>query len=571
MVCFMNNYKSLSLILLVMFNCCTRKSKSGDIILIAPSYTMNIKQPWAESIVIKEDKIVFVGDKDKALLYKNNLTRIIEKPNGMILPGFIDAHVHLLWGGIEMSECSLHGLATKEQLFQAIQNYINANPDCEWIRGSGWELPIFPNGNPRKEWLDKISKNKPIFLLSADGHSAWVNSKALSLANINSQTPEPINGRIERDPISNDPSGILREDAMEMVEYFLPRYSKKQIDTGLEIAVKEANKLGITSILDAGTESYTSRDYLDSIYDGLDSYREATKDAQLSIRVSATQYARPKSWRKDLLQIKKRRFRNKFAVMNTIKIFADGVIEGGTAALIEPYEGTDNYGILNWNPDTLKNAVAKFEKEGFQIHIHAIGDRGIRISLDAFEYAKKKNNLGDTRHMITHAQLIHPNDISRFEELDVIANFQALWAYPDQYIKNLTLPVLGPVRSNWIYPLKSVIKSGGRITGGSDWTVSSMNPLHAIEVAITRRELGKQYGETLIPEEAVELENILRAYTLDGAFSIFNENAVGSLEIGKSADIIILNKNLFQIPSHEIHDTGVEITIFNGKVVYENH
>jgi hypothetical protein len=244
------------------------------------------------------------------------------------------------------------------------------------------------------------------------------------------------------------------------------------------------------------------------------------------------------------------------------------VIEGGTAALLEPYLGSDDRGILNWDPDTLKMVVAKFDKEGFQIHIHAIGDRGIRSTLDAFEFARQQNGLGDKRHMMSHVQLIHPQDVPRFKELNIIASFQALWAYPDKYITDLTLPVLGPVRSKWNYPINSVVLTGARIAGGSDWTVSSLNPLDAIEVAITRREPGKKDGDALYPEEAVALETILRAYTMAGAFSLFKEHEIGSLEKGKLADIIILDRNLFQIPAHEIHSANVVQTIFNGEIVY---
>ena len=543
--------------------------KSADIILIIPSYTMNADQPWAEAVVIKNNKIIFVGDKKEALLYKNNLTRLIKNPNGMVLPGFIDSHVHLLWGGIEMSECHLHDLQTEEQIYDAINDYIKRNPNIEWIRGSGWLLPVFPNGNPRKEWLDKISPNKPIYLLSADGHSAWVNSKALALAGINAKTNDPSNGIIERDPNSKEPSGVLREDAMELVYSLFPSYTRDELDNALQVAIKEASRFGITSILDAGTESYPSKRYNSDTYDGLDCYRKATSEKNISLRVAASLYAHPNSWREDLAQIKKRRFDNEFGMMNTIKIFSDGVIEGGTAALIDPYLGTKNYGILNWNADTLNNAVAEFEKAGFQIHVHATGDRGIQNTLDAFEYAQTQNGLSDSRHMITHVQLVHPDDIARFGKLNVIASFQALWAYPDQYIKELTLPVLGAIRSNWNYPINSIVSSGGRIAGGSDWTVSSLNPLYAIEVAITRREPGSKYGDALIPEESVDLETILYAYTLEGAYSLFKENEIGSLETGKLADIVILDRNLFQIPKNQIHKAVVDLTIFNGKIVYE--
>ena len=553
-----------SLVILPVFS----QQKSADIILIAPAYTMDPDRPWADAVVIKGNGIIFVGDKKDALTYQNSATRLIERSDGMVLPGFIDSHVHLVAGGIEMSACRLYDLETPAEIFQTLRDFIDAHPDDEWIRGGGWDLPIFPDGNPRKEWLDEISPDKPVFLVSADAHTAWVNSKALALAGINAQTPDPLNGRIERDPNSREPSGVLREDAMGLVEPFLPLYTKDQIVAGLQFAVEEANRFGITAILDAGTEGYASYDSIRGSYDGLDSYREATLDKEISMRVAASQYANPGSWKDDLTRIKKRRFANELGAMNTVKIFADGVIEGGTAALLEPYIGTDDRGILNWHPDTLKKAVAEFDKAGFQIHIHAIGDWGIRSTLDAFEFARRQNGLGDKRHMMSHVQLIHPQDVPRFKELDIIASFQALWAYPDKYITDLTLPVLGPVRSRWNYPINSVYLSGGRIAGGSDWTVSSLNPLDAIEVAVTRRGLGKKDGDALFPEEAVKLETMLRAYTLEGAHSLFKEREIGSLKAGKLADVIILDRNLFRIPAHEIHNAAVVQTIFNGKIVY---
>jgi len=564
-------YNRILLLLFVGFSfaLCEEQQKTADIIIIAPSFTMDSNHPWAEAIAIKGEKIIFVGEKKDALVLQNKDTRVIKVNEGMVLPGFIDSHVHLLWGGIEMNECHLHDLNTSEQIFQAIRDYLAGNPDVEWIRGSGWYLPIFTDGNPRKEWLDQICPDRPVFLLSADGHSAWVNSKAMELAGIDAKTIDPPNGRIERDPNTREPSGVLREDAMVLVEDLLPNYTKDQIDAGLEIAFREANRFGITAILDAGTEIYSPGESSSETYDGLDSYREATSHKKISLRVAASQYVNPESWHEDLIEIKNRRFTNELGAMNTVKIFADGVIEGGTAALLEPYLGTNDQGILNWDPDTMKKVISVYEREGFQIHVHAIGDWGIRSTLDAFEYAQYQNGFKDRRHMMTHIQLIHPDDVPRFNELDIIASFQALWAYPDKYITELTIPVLGPVRSRWNYPIKSVASSGARIAGASDWTVSSLNPLDAIEVAVTRREPGQKDGDSLFPEQAVDLETILRAYTIEGAFSLFKENEIGSLEAGKLADIIILDKNIFQIPKYEIHSASVIHTIFNGEIVYE--
>ncbi len=549
---------------------CNKIDIYADLIIIAPSYTMDTSLPWSDAIAIKKNRVLFVGSKEDVLSYKNKLTRVVRHSKGMALPGFIDTHVHLLWGGIEMEECQLSGLTNSEQILDVLENYNKQYPNKKWIRGNGWSLPVFINGNPRKELLDKIIPDKPVYLLSADGHSAWVNSKALELSGITNNTLDPLNGRIERDIENGEPSGVLREDAMSLVESLIPHYSKSQIDNGLKLAVKEANSFGITSILDAGTENYNQGDSKKTIYDGYTAYKNATQNKNITLRVNATQYVYPQSWRKDLEKIKSMRYVNELGSMNTVKIFSDGVIEGGTASLLEPYIGTDNYGILNWDPDTLKEVVALYESEGFQIHFHAIGDRGIRTTLDAFEYSKELNGPTDIRHMMSHTQLVHPDDIPRFKELDVIATFQPLWAYPDLYMKELTLPVLGPIRSKWNYPINSIVSNGGRITGGSDWSVTSLNPLYAIEVAVTRREPGNTMGEVLYEEEAVSLETILEAYTLDGAYSLFKEKELGSIEKGKLADIIILDRNLFTNPIYEIHKAKVVMTIFNGEIVYEN-
>ena len=562
-----NRILLFNLIIFFSFSC-SKIDKAADIIILANVYTMDEMSSEAEALVLKKNKIIFVGDEESALKFKSDQTLLVQAPDGMVLPGFIDSHVHLIWGGIEMSECQLSGLTSKQEIISKIDTYVVEHPHLNWIRGNGWSLPVFKDGNPSKHILDKIDTDKPMYFLSADGHSAWVNSKALSIAGLDANTKDPLNGRIERDPVSRMPSGVLREDAMALVESFIPSYTKEQIENGLLISVKKANKFGITSILDAGTESIKQKELTELYFDGLDAYREATNNQEISLRVNASQYASPSTWREDLKKIKNRRFINSQGSMNTIKIFADGVIEAGTGALLDPYEGTNNFGVLNWDPDTLKIVVATIENEGFQIHSHAIGDKAIRTTLDAFEYARKTNGLNNMRHMISHAQLIHPEDIERFKTLDIITSFQPLWAYPDPYMKELTIPVLGPIRSKWNYPLKSLVSAGARITAGSDWSVTSLNPLFGIEVAVTRQEPGSPDGEILNKGEAIDLESILKAYTIEGAYSLFRENEIGSLKKGKLADIILLDKNLFKIPPYEIHQSKVIMTIFNGSVVY---
>jgi hypothetical protein len=263
------------------------------------------------------------------------------------------------------------------------------------------------------------------------------------------------------------------------------------------------------------------------------------------------------------------KFNGKRLRATSVKIFADGVIETGTAALLEPYLNRgDSRGELNFEPDRLARLVTRLDREGFQVHIHAIGDRAIRVSLDAHESAQKANGRRDARHHIAHLELIEPEDIPRFRELGIIANFQPLWAFADPYVRNLTLVPLGPKRSRWIYPISSVLKTGAMMAAGSDWPVTSLNPLEAIQVAVTRRGRTEPEGPAFIPEEKIDLSAVLAAYTINGAYLNHEEKETGSIETGKAADLIVLDRDLFKIPPEKIHEANVILTLLDGKEVF---
>ena len=264
------------------------------------------------------------------------------------------------------------------------------------------------------------------------------------------------------------------------------------------------------------------------------------------------------------------KYRSKRIRATAVKIFADGVIESRTASLLEPYLGGDERGWLNLEPEVFKPLAAELDRLGFQIHIHAIGDRAIQCSLDALEFARARNGTRDSRHHVAHIQLFDPPDIARLRRLGVVANFQPLWARADDYIVKMTEPILGPQRSRWLYPIRSVAQSGAVIAGGSDWSVSSMNPLDAIQVAVTRRDLLAGPGPAWIPEETVDLPLMIAAYTINGAYVNFQESETGSIEIGKAADLIVLERNLFDVPAHEIHRVKVLATLLDGKEVFRD-
>ena len=476
------------------------------------------------------------------------------------LPGFHDSHVHPVSGGIELGQCNLNGLATREGLFAAIEECAARTPDEVWLVGGGWDLPLFPGASPNRSDLDRLSPDQPAYLTSADGHSSWVNSRALDIAGIDETTPDPPNGRIERDR-TGEPTGTLRESASALVSAHLPPLGPEDYVEGLRRALRMANGFGITSLIEASARERA-----------LEAYAALARSGELTARVRASltvDDSRDESQVDELVKLRAR-YQAEGVRADAAKIFADGVIEAGTAALLEPYIDVPSRGELNFPPEILDRIVIRLDKEGFQIHVHAIGDRAIRASLDAFEKARAANGPRDSRHHISHIELFHPDDIPRFRSLGVVANFQPLWAFADTYITDLTEPQLGPERSRWLYPIKSLKDSGAVLAAGSDWSVSSMNPLEAVQVAMTRRDINEPEGPSWIPEERVDLDTMLAAYTRGGAYLQHQEALTGSLEVGKRADVIVLEKNLFEVPETEIHRVKVLLTLLDGKEVFRD-
>jgi predicted amidohydrolase YtcJ len=480
----------------------------------------------------------------------------------MLLPGFEDSHVHPVEGGVDLGRCVLGDFTTEKQILDAVADYAAKNPTKPWVLGAGWQLPVFKDADPSKALLDAIVPDRPVFLDAADGHSAWVNSKALAIAGVTKATPDPPNGRIERDPATGEPSGTLREAAKGLVSSKIPPPSPEDRVEGLRRALAMANRFGITSLMEANADA-----------NDLDAYAELDRRGELTARVIAaldTDAGRGVAQVPDLVALR-RKYQGPHLRANAVNIFADGVIESHTAALLEPYLGSNgDRGKANYEPEAMNQLVAALDREGFQVHVHAIGDRAIRMSLDAFERARAANGVRDSRHHIANLELIDPHDVPRFRALGVVANFQPLWAYPDTYITGLTVPVLGPERSRWLYPIASVAKTGAVVVCGSDWSVSSMNPLEAIQVAVTRRDPSLASGPAWIPEEVVDLQTMLAGYTINGAYVMFQERETGSVEVGKAADLVVLDRNLFETPPAEIRQAKVLLTLLEGREVYRD-
>ncbi len=526
-------------------------------------YTMNAPRSWATAIGVREGRIVYVGSDSVPGGLVSPRTTVVDLGGQMVLPGFQDGHVHLVAAGVELGECALFTMESASAIADSIRACAAARPDTPWLRGVGWELTAFPQANPSKRLLDEIVPDRPAMFEAADGHSAWVNSKALALAGITRDTPDPADGRIERDPRTGEPSGTLREDAVDLVSRLLPAWTDAELAAGLARAQALANQAGITAAFEASaSESY------------LRAYAVADRGGELTIRVTVAADGAPDSTGIAGLVRRVSDWRARYASPRVrpiaVKLFEDGVIESGTAALLAPYVGRPgDAGKPTYAQPTLDSLAVALDREGWQIHVHAIGDRAIRMTLDAFARAIEVNGPRDSRHTITHLQLIDPADIPRFRRLGVVANFEPYWANGDEYITRLAEPVLGRARSRWLYPIGSVVESGAVVSAGSDWSVSSLAPLDGIQVAITRRLTDERQRMTpWLPEQVVNLSTAIAMYTINAAYQTHQAGQTGSIEVGKFADLVILEQNLFAIAPREIHRVRVMRTIVEGKTVF---
>ncbi|MEO8277815.1 MAG: amidohydrolase [Thermoanaerobaculia bacterium] len=523
-------------------------------------YTVDAARSWAEAVAVRGDRLIFVGADREAAAFIGPRTQVVDLGGRFVLPGFEDRHVHPVSGGVELTQCNLNNSADRAAVLAKVKACAETLGDKPWLVGGGWDLPLFPGGIADRRDLDALLPDRPALLSSADGHSIWVNSKALALAGITAKTADPADGKIERDA-TGQPIGTLREGASDLVERLLPQETDAERLAGLKLAVALAHSFGIVAV----TEANASPEIL-STYDALD------RSGELGLRVVASQSLAPGNWATAIPGLIARRAapHAPHVRATAVKLFADGVIEGGTAALLEPYiGGRSGTGIANWTAEDLSKVVVALDRERFQIHVHAIGDRAIRDTLDALAAARAANGVRDARPLIAHLQLFAPVDIPRFRDLGVIADFQPLWAFEDTYIKDLTAPFLGPERMRWNYPIASMAKSGAVLAAGSDWSVSSMNPLEAIEVALTRCDFAlSTCDKPWIPEERVDLATMLAAYTIGGAYAGFEEHDSGSVEAGKLADLIVLDQNLFTIEPGRISEAKVLLTLFEGRPVF---
>lgn len=532
-------------------------------------FTADTVRSRASAVAVRGGRIVAVGHDVGDLI--GSKTEVVDLAGRMLVPGFQDAHVHPVWGGLDLLRCTLSDVHGQDATLAAVRAYADAHPEVEWILGGGWSMSDYPGGTPRADALDSVVPDRPAFLMNRDGHGAWVNSRALELAGIDASTPDPADGRIERDA-DGRPSGTLHEGAMGLVKPLLPEDSAETMVEAVLAGQRYLHERGVTAWQDAAVG-----DYGDAGNPG-PAYLAAAERGLLTARVVGALWFERGRGAEQIPELIERRdlWRAGRFHARSVKIMQDGVPENFTASMLEPYRDAHGHhdlgdGIPFFPREVLMEAVPALDAAGFQVHFHAIGDRAVRYCLDAVEEAIRCNGRGDNRHHIAHLQVVHPDDVPRFRALGVAANMQSLWAALEPQMVELTLPFLGEERAAWQYPFGDLLRSGAVLAAGSDWSVSTPNPLAAIHVAVNRLAAPGQEEdeyEVFLPEQRIDLASSLTAYTAGSAWVNHLDHETGTIEEGKLADLVVLDRDPFAAPSEEIGLTRVLQTFVEGEQVF---
>jgi predicted amidohydrolase YtcJ len=536
----------------------------ADILIVhAKIYTADEKNPWAQSLAIRKGKIVAVGPDEAVARFRAIGTKLIDAGGRLVLPGFTDSHVHMTEGGLSLIRVNLEGAKDAADIQKRLRAYASQHPDDHWILGRGWNYAMFaPETLPNKKILDQIFPAVPVFLEGYDGHTYWANSKALALAGITKSTPNPLNGEIVRDPSTGEPTGALKESAGDLVAKIVPKPTYVERLSALRAAMKWANQNGLARVHSCGGD-----------FENLDLFQELRDQKQLSVRFHIAYLPSPPDLRAhdiEIAEAARKKFHDSWLDVNSIKFFLDGVVESHTAAFLEPYtDDSSTKGSLFWDPEKYKAAVTQFDKLGFQLYTHAIGDYAVRTALDAYAFAEQQNRTKDHRNRIEHIETITAADIPRFAKLGVIASMQPLHSYPDEDTLDVWARNIGPDRASRAWAWKSIALDGGRYTFGSDWPVVTLNPWEGIQTAVTRQTSDGKPAGGFVPAQKLTVAQAVEGYTIDAAYAGHLEKSEGSLETGKVADVIIVDRNIFEVDPHTIDQTKVVLTIVGGQIVYE--
>jgi hypothetical protein len=523
---------------------------------------------WAgDSLAVRDGRIVALGPSEDLTSFVSADTEVRHLDDRWLLPGFHDAHVHPVQAGLEMNQCDLTGTTDVAEYLARVRRYADAEPLRPWVTGGGWSMDSFPGGLPTAEVLDQVCPDRPVYLPNRDRHSAWVNSRALRIAGIDAGTPDPTDGRIERDPAGR-PTGVLHEGAMGLVGRHVPAPSQEELRGALLAAQAHLHSLGIVGWQDAlvGTGL--------GMPDTLETYLMARAEGLLTAKVVLALWWDRDRGLEQLPELRERRRRAAEAGLPvSVKIMQDGVCETRTAAVIQPYldgEGraTHDHGLSFIEPQDLAEYVAALDAEDFQVHVHALGDQAVRDSLDAVAHAVAGNGRRGNRHHLAHLQIVAAEDVDGFAALDVTATCQPLWACHEPVMDALTLPFLPDAARARQYVFGSLRRAGARLAGGSDWPVSSADPIQGMHVALNRTPPGEGHQPPLLPEEALTLQEALAAYTTGSAFVNRLEHTSGRLDVGCAADIAVVDADVLAMDAGRLGDVRVRETYVDGRRVF---
>lgn len=539
------------------------RSAADMMVLHGKLYTIDPHQPWAQALAIRDGRIIAVGSDKEIQAYQGPSTQIIDAKNRVIFPGFADDHVHFMAASMRLTQVRLDGAASVAEMQKRVKEFAEAHPKAAWILGSGWMYSAFGfSAVPDKKYLDEVVPDRPVFLLAYDHHSAWANSKALEIAGITSETLDPPNGKIVRDPNSGAATGMLKEfPASGLVERVVPEPTREERLKALRLGMREANRFGVVRVHSASGDTPQ-----------LELYNELLRQGELTVRFYMANLIRPPQLTPEVIrEVEENRRKNhdEWIDAGAIKFLGDGVIEAHTAAMLEPYsDDPSTSGHLNWDPTEYKKAVIELDRRGFQIFTHGIGDRTIRGALDAYEEAAMVNGTKDARHRIEHIEDPSAADIPRFGKLGVIASMQPLHALPNDNNLHVWARNVGPERAKRSWPWHSIMNSGGRVCFGSDWSVVTINPWPGIQLLLTRETAEGTPPGGWNPEQRISLKDAIEGYTLGVAYAGHREKTEGSLEKGKVADLIVVSQDPFHTAKEKIGQTEVLLTIVGGKIVY---
>jgi predicted amidohydrolase YtcJ len=538
------------------------QSTSADTIVVhARIYTLSPRQRWAEALAIRDGHILRFGNDREIARFRGSKTKVIDAQRHLVLPGFTDSHLHLLEGALAMTQVDLSSTHTVAEIQATVKKYADAHPSEPWILGEGWTYDEFgTSALPDKKYLDEVVPDRPVLLDCFDGHSSWANSKALELAGITGSTPDPPNGKFVRDAKTGEATGALKEYAADKVREKVPPPSHDEMIAAVRRGLEEARRDGVT-------RAYS----LEGDFEAFDVYNELRQKGELTLRINIAKVVEfPELRATDITALEEARARwhDEWISAGTVKFFLDGVIEAHTAAMLAPYsDDPSQSGSTFWEPEKYKQAVMELDRRGFQIFTHAIGDRSVRLALDAYGAAHAANHRDDSRDRIEHIETISPQDIPRFRSLGVIASMQPLHAEPDADT-DVWIRSVGPERAQRGFAWHSILAAGGRLAFGSDWPVVTMRPWDGLQTAVTRQTADGQPPGGWIPQERITLPQAIAAYTIGAAYGGKREATEGSFDVGKVADLVILADDIFKTDAHQIHNAKVALTMVGGRVVY---